>query len=125
MHNADAFHDEVDAYPAITVIRRQKQGSVIVASAGPQVESIPSSDLASALLTSVQSNHRKLPTGLRKARIDTWFEGCDPWPCASPEQLALLRKLENGFLPLEANARVGIGVATGNDKIFITKDAHL
>ncbi|HET9131290.1 MAG TPA: Eco57I restriction-modification methylase domain-containing protein, partial [Terriglobia bacterium] len=25
MHDADAFHDEVDAYPAITVIRRKKQ----------------------------------------------------------------------------------------------------
>ena len=29
------------------------------------------------------------------------------------------------FPPLEANAKVGIGVATGNDKVFVTKDAHL
>ncbi len=29
MHNADAFHEEVDAYPAITVIRRQKQGPAV------------------------------------------------------------------------------------------------
>jgi hypothetical protein len=33
MHNADAFHDEVDAYPAITIIRRQAQGPAVVASA--------------------------------------------------------------------------------------------
>jgi len=46
MHNADAFQDEVDAYPAITVIRCQKQGPAIVASAGPEVESTPSRMLA-------------------------------------------------------------------------------
>jgi hypothetical protein len=37
----------------------------------------------------------------------------------------LLRELEDRYLPLEANARVGIGVATGSDKVFITKDAGL
>ena len=35
MHNANAFHDEVDAYPAITVIRHKGQGPAVVASAGP------------------------------------------------------------------------------------------
>ena len=38
MHNADAFHDDVDAYPAITVIRRQDQGPAVIASAGPEAE---------------------------------------------------------------------------------------
>ncbi len=34
MHDAHAFDDEVDAYPAISVIRRQGQGLAVVASAG-------------------------------------------------------------------------------------------
>jgi hypothetical protein len=63
--------------------------------------------------------------GLHAARVDSWFKGNDPWPCNSPKQLALLRRLEDEFLPLETNAKVGIGVATGNDKVFVTKDAHL
>jgi hypothetical protein len=33
--------------------------------------------------------------------------------------------LEERFPPLEANAKVGIGVATGNDGVFITKDTKL
>jgi len=48
-----------------------------------------------------------------------------PWACHSPEQLALLRRLEDQFPILESNAKVGIGVATGNDGIYITKDADL
>jgi hypothetical protein len=63
--------------------------------------------------------------GLRVARVETWFKGADPWPCHSPEQLALLRRLEERFATLEVNAKVGIGVATGNDAVFITKDASL
>lgn len=59
------------------------------------------------------------------AVVNTWFRGADPWPCHSPEQLALLRRLEDEFPPLEANAKVGIGVATGNDSIYITTDADL
>lgn len=125
MHNADAFYDEVDAYPAITVIRRQKQGRTIVASAGPEVEHVPTGTLAAALLKNTNGTTSAMPTGLHAAHVDRWFKGVDPWPCQSPEQLALLRRLEDEFAPLEANARVGIGVATGNDKVFVTKDAHL
>jgi hypothetical protein len=125
MHNADVFQDEVDAYPAITLIRRRRQGSAIVASAGPEVESTPSRTLASSLLGSAKGSCAPLPVGLRTASVDTWFKGGDPWPCHSPKQLALLRRLEEGFAALEANARVGIGVATGNDGVFITKDTGL
>jgi hypothetical protein len=125
MHTADAFHDEVDAYPAITVIRRQKQGSAIVASAGPEVEGIPARTLTVTLRKETNGKKVVLPSGLRTARVDTWFKGSDPWPCHSPEQLALLRRLEERFAPLEANAKVGIGVATGNDSVFITKDTKL
>jgi hypothetical protein len=125
MHNADAFQEEVDAYPAITVIRRQMQGRTIVASAGPEVEGIPSGRLAATLLKNTNGKRAAMPAGLRAARVDRWFKGGDPWPCRSPEQLALLRRLEDEFLPLETNARVGIGVATGIDGVFITADAHL
>jgi hypothetical protein len=125
MHNADAFQDEVDAYPAITVIRREKQGHTIVASAGPEVEHVPPGMLAATLLKSTNSTLAAMPAGLHAAHVDSWFKGGDPWPCNSPKQLALLRRLEDEFLPLETNAKVGIGVATGNDKVFVTKDAHL
>lgn len=49
MHNANAFDDEVDAYPAITVIRHAKQGSAVVASARQEIESIAPQTLAVTL----------------------------------------------------------------------------
>ena len=125
MHDADAFHDEVDAYPAVTVIRAKQQGVAIVASAGPEVEKVPPEKLSACLATAAESKPLLVTEGLRVARVENWFKGADPWPCHSPEQLALLRKLEERFPPLEASAKVGIGVATGNDNIFITKDARL
>jgi hypothetical protein len=125
MHNADAFADEVDAYPAITVIRRQTQGSTVVASAGPDAEHLSPRMLSEALRPTGQRVRGGALRGLRTAVVDTWFKGSDPWPCHSPEQLALLRRMEDRFPKLELHARVGIGVATGNDSVFITKDSKL
>jgi len=125
MHDANAFHDEVDAYPSITVIRRQDQRTTLVARAGPEAESIAGQTLSATLLATARHEPLAAPRGLRTALVDTWFKGSDPWPCHSPEQLTLLRRLEEHFPALESSARVGIGVATGNDAVFITKDAGL
>lgn len=124
MHQADAFHDEVDAYPAITVIRRQEQGAAVVASAAQGAENIPSKTLV-AMLAAANSKPIVVPQGLHVARVEGWFQGADPWPCHSPEQLALLRRLEERFPALEVFAKVGIGVASGNDGVFITTDPRL
>jgi adenine-specific DNA-methyltransferase len=125
MHNADAFDDEVDAYPAITVIRRQTQGPTVVASAGPEAQYLTSRMLSNALHSTGQREPLAPLRGLRTALVDKWFKGSDPWPCHSPEQLALLRRLEDRFPKLELHAKVGIGVATGNDSVFVTKNASL
>jgi len=125
MHNADAFQDEVDAYPAITIIRRQSQGATIVASAGPEAEHISPAYLAEDILGNLHKRSISSQLGIRTARVETWFANGDPWPCNSPEQLALLRRLEEEFPALETNAKVGIGVATGMDSVFITKDPNL
>jgi len=122
MHEANAFEDEVDAYPAITVIRRAVQGRTVVATAGLGIELADGALLTRSLLEGRAADGIH---GLRVACVDTWFHGDSPWPCQSPEQLALLRRLEDRFPVLETNARVGIGVATGNDGVFVTTDAAL
>ncbi|BFU96140.1 MAG: type II DNA modification methyltransferase [Nitrospira sp.] len=124
MHDADAFHDEVSAYPAITIIRRTNQRTAIVASAGPEIETLPAYQLA-AILQGTAQNALPPSTFLRLAQVPHWFKGTSPWPCHSPEQLALLRTLEDQFSPLEASARVGIGVATGNDRVYLTTDSEI
>jgi len=125
MHNANAFHDEVDAYPAITVIRHKRQRASVIASAGSEAVKTKPQTLAATLQATRRGEAPALPKGLKTALIENWFKGSDPWPCNSPEQLALLRKLEEKFWALESGAKVGIGVATGNDGVFITKDTGL
>jgi hypothetical protein len=125
MHRADAFHDEVDAYPAITMIRRQYQGNTVIASIGPSEEKIAPGKLAEVLGAMARNEPAGFAPGLRASIVQTWFKGAAPWPCHSPEQMTLLRRIEDRFPALESNARVGIGVATGNDSVFITKVAGL
>ena len=125
MHDADPFEDEVSAYPAITIIRRKKQGAAVVASAGPQVGSAPPQSLSGTLHAAMRGECTTALPGLRIATLHSWFEGSAPWPCHSPDQLTLLRSLEERFPALEAHAKVGIGVATGNDGVFITTDDGL
>jgi adenine-specific DNA-methyltransferase len=63
--------------------------------------------------------------GFTAASVDRWFQGTSPWPSLAPGRLELLRRLEAGFGPLEdrrTGTKVGIGVATGADRVFITTD---
>jgi adenine-specific DNA-methyltransferase len=128
MHRADAFESDVSAYPAITVIRRGDQGTAVVARAGAGVERSGAAALAQVLKeTAAEGMVRRLP-GLTATRVEGWFARDAPWPCSSPERLALLKHLEASFLPLESagtGTKVGIGVATGADEVFITNDGAL
>ncbi len=66
--------------------------------------------------------------GVEAARLPGWFEGASSWPAGSPEELAVLADLEARFPPLEdrrTGTRVGIGVATGADSVFLTDDPDL
>lgn len=131
MHGANAFHDEVLAYPAITVIRREKQGKTLVAKMDGSLESF-GTDKVVGMANLIRKNPK---TGVSSffhtnssVVVDEWFQGSAPWPCVSPKRLELLKHLEASFSPLEdksTGTRVGIGVATGADRVFITSDPQL
>ena len=123
MTGVDAFADEVDAYPAITIIRRDAQDG------GPlAVEATPSFDEtgARALIEQWRSTMSNVSgPGFHGARLGGWFSGGGGWPSASPERMALIEDLEERFVPLESEetkTKVGIGVATGADKDFLVAD---
>lgn len=127
MHRADAFEAEVDAYPAITVIRRVPQGGVVVASAHVGVEAATTAELVARLSPAGAQDliQPSLP-GLEVQYRHTWFCGSEPWPRVSPGRLALLQDLEERFPLLEDSGRgtkVKLGVATGADAIFMTTQA--
>jgi hypothetical protein len=118
-HDVSAFETEVSAYPAVTIIARENQGPVTVSKALPGIERAASS----ALVRSI-TQARTSPV-LRVARFPDWFKGTEPWPCSSPEALKLLKHLEATCFPLECKTtrtKIGIGVATGADRVFITAE---
>jgi adenine-specific DNA-methyltransferase len=127
MSGVDAFEEEVDAYPAITVLRRTRQdGGPLVVEAG--VEFGPRD--ASAVIEMI--GHREIEhvhaRNHRAARLPGWFDGRPGWPHGSPDRLALIAELEARLPTLEDPAtgtRVGIGVATGADKVFVVDDAGI
>ncbi|MGI8632679.1 MAG: Eco57I restriction-modification methylase domain-containing protein [Solirubrobacterales bacterium] len=121
MHDVDAFEDDVSAYPAIAVLRNERQRKAVVVDAN---RSFGESDV-SRLTTWARRGRRASVTtpSYEATRVKGWFAGRDLWPAGSPSQLALIAELEARFPPLQDPAtgtRVGIGVATGCDDVFIT-----
>lgn len=112
MVNTDAFKHEVSAYPAIVTITRI-QGTVTRVAKKPLIEKSFLSRLAKSLNNSSQET--SLVTAVPYAT-----QGNAPWLLDSAEQLALVRKLEERFASLEAEGcKIGIGVATGSDRVYI------
>jgi adenine-specific DNA-methyltransferase len=124
MHDVDAFEEQVSAYPAITIIRRADQGSAIVATTSRGFDE----QQAGRLLKWAESGQRQLEhRTVQAARVPTWFDSQMSWPAGSPHTLALVADLERRMPPLEdesTGTRVGIGVASGADSVFLTTDAE-
>lgn len=102
-----AFHSDVIAYPAITVIANEPSGPTYIAKK-PQIEAAALEKLARVLIQGESSEVQKT----------TISEG--PWTLDQSESLNLVKRLEKDFFTLEdAGCKIGIGVATGADKIYI------
>lgn len=114
MVDTPAFHSEVSAYPAITVIERGVTGPTRVA-LRPSVDRDSLQILARHLLSAHAPEKASSVSTLDKVVRDS-----DPWILDTSDQLALVRRLEESFPTIEdAACKVGIGVATGADQEFI------
>ncbi|MGW8600795.1 Eco57I restriction-modification methylase domain-containing protein [Streptomyces sp. NPDC055893] len=122
MHDVDAFEEAVAAYPAITVVRKREQGSVVVAQTTKHFDAARAHELVTWVGT---DSHDHATLGYEAARLPAWFSGGDSWPAGSPARLEMLEELNERFPPLEdTGARVGIGLASGADAVFLTGDPH-
>jgi hypothetical protein len=116
MTETPAFHADVIAYPAITVIGREKGTATRVAHR-PAIEAATLSSLAKTLTAKTLP---KKQTAVRE--LGCVAAGEEPWILDGSAQMDLLRRLERDYPALEdAGGKVGIGVATGADKAFIGK----
>ncbi len=125
MHDVDAFDERVSAYPAVSILRRANQSTAVVADTsrlfGP-------GDAAAVLAWIRQGDAAPVADERYKiAGLPHWFGG-DSWPAGPPALLALIEDLNDRFPLLEDPAtgtRVGIGVATGADRVFVTTGADV
>ena len=110
MVDTPAFHSEVSAYPAITLIKRNHPGVTRIACT-PEIEKAHLAKLAKELKEGAETDSI--------FEIENVAQSSEPWILKSFPQLAVVRRLEAQFPSIEeAGCRVGIGVATGADKIY-------
>ena len=112
MDGADAFHAAVLAYAAITVIRRGASRVTRIARR-PALDAASLARLVSAMLGDAGSDPRV-------EEVEQAVRGSEPWLLDVADRLRLIRRLERQFPELEeAGCAVGIGVASGADRIYI------
>jgi hypothetical protein len=114
MTGKDAFKDDVSAYPAVVVLSRSTTGITKVAQS-PDINEKALKTLAQELIS---DNGKTKKFDLRV--IHNLANGDQPWLIKSGDSLGLIRRIEREYHPIEeAGCKVGIGVATGADKIFV------
>lgn len=111
--DTQAFLADVMTYPAITVIERLSaptQAQPTRVAHRPALDEAHLKELARVLTG----------TGGQATEVANVVVGGEPWILDAPDRLRLVRRLEAAFPLLEdAGCKVGIGVATGNDGVYI------
>ncbi|MDY6988254.1 MAG: Eco57I restriction-modification methylase domain-containing protein [Thermodesulfobacteriota bacterium] len=113
MVDTPAFHTDVTAYPAITVITRETPTATCLAHR-PPISRFELAKLAREMRGPAEGLNHDIKEVLGIVH------GREPWILESFDQLSIVRRLEAAFPALEeARCKVGIGVATGADKVFV------
>ncbi|HEY0461269.1 MAG TPA: Eco57I restriction-modification methylase domain-containing protein, partial [Pyrinomonadaceae bacterium] len=116
MNDTPAFHSDVIAYPAITVIQNAPPGKTSVLSY-LEIKNRVNAENGEVLngfdaIWKTESTHNF-------AQIKSTNE---PWILHANGETKLIQRLEKEFPCIEmTNCKIGIGVATGADKVYIAK----
>ena len=113
----DAFHGEVTAYPSVTIIRNGNgKHTQVVDKEDVHCATLP--ELSAQLLAQADDPQIKYLAKFKEKRA--------PWLLSNAARLLVVKDLESRLPTLEeAGCKVGIGVATGADKVFIGTDEEL
>lgn len=122
MEGVNAFHEEVIAYPSITTLRRARSGDAAL----PTRVSTGTIKTCDELPILVKALLAPSSDGLLVSEIVLGNDDGAPWLLDDVPRLALLRRMETEWPALEeSGCRVGIGVATGCDRVYIGDYATL
>ena len=117
MNGVNAFHDDVIAYPAITIISNDKEKSTKLIDGGK----INFHEYANHTRDMIDS---KLSISNNIRELYDVFHGDKPWLLGKENHIGIIKKLEALHPSIEeAGIKVGIGVATGADKVFIVDNS--
>ena len=106
-----AFLSEVVAYPAVTVISRTR-GTDTATAFRPEISADSLNALVPALRKAVE--HPDVVVTCRVA------SGAEPWILENFPRLVVVRSIEEKFPAIsETGCKIGIGVATGADRVYI------
>ncbi|MDR3282476.1 MAG: Eco57I restriction-modification methylase domain-containing protein [Candidatus Methanoplasma sp.] len=119
MHETDAFENKVGAYPAIILVNGSSETKYVDCS-----KQFSPSDVAalreSALGSTINTNGN-----FTTVVIPSFKKDGSPWTLANRSVLDWMRKTEGFPVLEESGVNMGIGVATGEDEVFITDDGDL
>ena len=114
MTGCPAFDQEVVAYPAVTVISR-RHAHHTRACYRPKIDAETLTSMVPALREG--ASH---PSVVEASDVVT---GNEPWLLDDFQRLSVIRKIESKYSPLEqVGCKVSIGVATGADRVYISKE---
>lgn len=123
MHDVDAFDEQVSAYPAIVGLRCGEQGPLRSTTAGAAFGPAAAERLLEWRVgDDIAARH---DPDFTTARIDGWRATAEVWPDATPDELAWLARLSPMPRLEEAGVRLGIGIATGADKVYIQESVDV
>ena len=110
LEHTQPFLSKVSAYPAIVVLDRQK---------GKSTHATTITDIEPATLDKIRGAAAHTPTN---SRFASWYPGGAPWVSTSAHGHAFLQELGRNHPTIEESApgtKIGIGVATGADSVFV------
>lgn len=122
MHDVDAFESRVSAYPAITVIARERQGTVAMLDTTP---AFGEGSVRAATTWTLGKRKSGAGVGWTGYRLAGWYSGRGLWPAGNPTRLALLDELAELPTIEQTGVTVGIGIASGADRDYIVSGASV
>lgn len=111
MKGTEAFLSNVTAYPSIVLFERRK-------ARGPSRTRVPDRPVGN--VGELKALGAGFGAGRGFAVVEGAADGGGPWLLDFPSGLGVLRRVESRFPPIEGQGcRVGVGVATGADRVYV------